>query len=75
MTEPQRRTLGYVRVSTPEQALCGLTLEARKRKVIICAPATEPPLASKAFTRSLARPACADSETRKTEHEEEDRTI
>ncbi len=74
MTEPKRKTFGYVRAAKHEQAIRGLSLEARKRKVIICPPATEPPLASKAFTRSLARPACADSETRKTEHEEEDRT-
>ncbi len=74
MTEPQNKALGYVRVSKHEQALCGVTREARKRKVTLYAPATAPPLASKALTRSLAGLACADLATRKTKHEEEDRT-
>jgi len=74
MTGPQRRTLGYVRGSTHEQAISGLSLKARKRKVILYAPATAPPLASRASNRSLARLACVDPEIRKTGHEKEDRT-
>jgi uncharacterized protein YfeS len=70
----QRKTFGYIRFSTHEQALCGLTREARKRKITQFAPATAPPVASKALTRSLAGLACAALETRKTEYEEEVRT-
>ena len=74
MTDSQCKTLGYVRGSTHEQAINGLSLEARKRKAAQYAPATAPPLASRASNRSLARLACVDPETRKTGHEEEDRT-
>ena len=74
MSGPQRKTLGYVRVSSYEQSMSGLSLEARKRKAALYAPTTAPPLASKASTRSLTGLACAHLETRKTKHEEEDRT-
>jgi len=74
MTGPQHKTPGYVSGSTHEQAMSGLSLEARKRKAALYAPATAPPVESKAPTRSLARLACVDPETRKTKHEEKDRT-
>jgi len=74
MNGPQRKTLGYVRVSTHEQAISRLSLEARKRKAALYAPATAPPVESKAPARSLVSSASVDPETRKTGHEEEDRT-
>jgi len=43
LAEPQRKTLGYVRVSTHKQAISGLPFEARKRKAALYAPATAPP--------------------------------